>query len=169
MSLAITDDVTIEDIDEALKHIYKMLKTDEYGNRMDWRKKELLQKSIDDLLDARLSLASGEKVFDWTWVPLSASFAWGNRPSQYRTKKTHSKNLRYITWPIISKEKPMARKSAKQIVDEVVAKVKEETPKVKAKAAPKKEEPQNAVEHNRLCMTIVAPGSNCNCPASLKK
>lgn len=64
MSLAITDDVTIEDIDEALKHIYKMLKTDEYGNRMDWRKKELLQKSIDDLLDARLSLASGEKVFD---------------------------------------------------------------------------------------------------------
>ena len=62
----------------------------------------------------------------------------------------------------------MPRKSAKQIVDEVVAKVKEEAPKVK-KAAPKKEEPQNAVEHNRLCMTIVAPGSNCNCPASLKK
>lgn len=65
MSLAITDDVTIEDIDEALKHIYKMLKTDEFGNRMDWRKKELLQKSIDDLLDARISLASGEKIFDW--------------------------------------------------------------------------------------------------------
>lgn len=64
MSLAITDDVTLEDIDEAIKHINGMLKTDEYGNRMDWRKKELLQKSIDDLLDARLSLASGEKVFD---------------------------------------------------------------------------------------------------------
>jgi hypothetical protein len=31
---------------------------------MNWRKKELLQKSIDDLLDARLSLAQGEKVFD---------------------------------------------------------------------------------------------------------
>lgn len=64
MSLAITDDVTLEDIDEAIKHINGMLKTDEYGNRMDWRKRELLQKSIDDLLDARLSLASGEKVFD---------------------------------------------------------------------------------------------------------
>jgi hypothetical protein len=64
MSLAITDDVTLEDIDEAIKHIYGMLKTDEFGNRMNWRKKELLQKSIDDLLDARISLASGEKVFD---------------------------------------------------------------------------------------------------------
>lgn len=64
MSLAITDDVTLEDIDEAIKHINGMLKKDEYGNRMDWRKKELLQKSIDDLLDARISLALGEKVFD---------------------------------------------------------------------------------------------------------
>ncbi len=42
MSLAITDDVTLEDIDEAIKHIYGMLKTDEFGNRMNWRKKELL-------------------------------------------------------------------------------------------------------------------------------
>ena len=41
-----------------------MLKVDEYGNRMEWRKKELLQKSIDDLLDARISLALGEKIFD---------------------------------------------------------------------------------------------------------
>ena len=64
MSLAITEDVTLADIDEAIKHIYGMLKTDEFGNRMNWRKKELLQKSIDDLLDARISLASGEKVFD---------------------------------------------------------------------------------------------------------
>lgn len=64
MSLAITDDVTIADIDEAIKHINDMLKIDEYGNRMEWRKKELLQKSIDDLLDARLSLALGEKIFD---------------------------------------------------------------------------------------------------------
>jgi hypothetical protein len=64
MSLAITDDVTLEDIDEAIKHINGMLKTDEYGNRMDWRKKELLQKSIDDLLDARIAIALGEKVFD---------------------------------------------------------------------------------------------------------
>jgi hypothetical protein len=64
MSLTITDEVTVADIDEAIKHIYKMLKTDEYGNRMDWRKKEMLQASLDDLLDARLSLAKGEKVFE---------------------------------------------------------------------------------------------------------
>lgn len=64
MSVAITDDVTIEDIDEAIQHIFEMLKTDEYGNRMTWRKKEILQNSIDDLLDARLRLTQGEKVFD---------------------------------------------------------------------------------------------------------
>lgn len=62
----------------------------------------------------------------------------------------------------------MPRKSAKQIVDEVVAKVEEELP-TKKKAAPKKEEPKEAVEHNRLCMTIVVPGSACNCPVSLQK
>jgi hypothetical protein len=61
----------------------------------------------------------------------------------------------------------MPRKSAKQIVDEVVEKVEKELPK--KKAAPKIEEPQEAVEHNRLCMTLVVPGSACNCPASLQK
>lgn len=64
MSVAITDDVTLDDIDEAIKHIFKMLKTDEYGNRMDWRKKELLQNSIDDLLDARLRLTQEGKAFE---------------------------------------------------------------------------------------------------------
>lgn len=64
MSVAITDDVTIADIDEAMRHISLMLKTDVYGNRMDWRKKELLQNSLDDLLDARLKLTNGEKAFD---------------------------------------------------------------------------------------------------------
>ena len=64
MSVAITEDVTLEDIDEAIKHIFKMLKTDEFGNRMNWRKKELLQNSIDDLLDARLKLTQGEQAFD---------------------------------------------------------------------------------------------------------
>jgi hypothetical protein len=53
----------------------------------------------------------------------------------------------------------MPRKSAKQIVDEVVAKVNAET-------APKKETPKITVEHNRLCMTVVTGGGNCNCPAS---
>jgi hypothetical protein len=56
MSLTITDDVTVADIDEAIKHIFGLLKVDEYGNRMDWRKEELLKNSIDDLLDARLKL-----------------------------------------------------------------------------------------------------------------
>jgi hypothetical protein len=64
MSLTITDEITLDDIDEAIKHISTMLKTDEFGNRMNWRKKELLQNSIDDLLDARLRLAQEGKVFD---------------------------------------------------------------------------------------------------------
>jgi len=57
MSLTIEQDLTIEEIDEAIAHVSKMLKTDEYGNRMDWRKRELLTASIDDLLDARLQLS----------------------------------------------------------------------------------------------------------------
>ena len=57
MSLTIEKDLTIEEIDEAIAHVNKMLKTDVYGNRMDWRKRELLIASIDDLLDARLQLS----------------------------------------------------------------------------------------------------------------
>lgn len=57
----------------------------------------------------------------------------------------------------------MPRKSAKQIVDDVVAKVAKETPKPKAAKTVKPE-----VEHFRSCMVIVAAGQ-CNCPASLKK
>jgi hypothetical protein len=56
MSITIEEEVTVEDIDEALAHINLMLKTDEFGNRMDWRKKEMLLESLDDLLDARLQL-----------------------------------------------------------------------------------------------------------------
>jgi hypothetical protein len=40
-----------------------MLKTDEYGNRMDWRKKEMLKTSIDDLLDARLNMVKNGNPF----------------------------------------------------------------------------------------------------------
>ena len=54
--LTINDEATIEDIDEAIGHVREMLRVDKYGNRMDWRKKELLEMSIDDLLDARLVL-----------------------------------------------------------------------------------------------------------------
>ena len=64
MSLAITEDVTIADIDEAIHHINQMLKIDEYGNRMDYRRKEMLKSGIDDLLDVRICLALGKKDFD---------------------------------------------------------------------------------------------------------
>ena len=63
MSLTITEEVTLEEIDEAIKHVFAMLKTDQYGNRMDWRKKEILEMSIDDLLDARLNLQKTGKLF----------------------------------------------------------------------------------------------------------
>lgn len=56
MSIMVTEGVSLADIDEAIRHAYEMLKTDEYGNRMNWRKREILQNSIDDLLDARLNL-----------------------------------------------------------------------------------------------------------------
>jgi methyltransferase-like protein len=66
----------------------------------------------------------------------------------------------------------MPRKSAKQIVDEVIARVDEKlvTPRVsnKSKPATKKEVIKEAVEHLRQCMVNVSPGSDCNCPASCK-
>ncbi len=55
--LRIEDEVTVAEIDEAIAHIAALLKIDEFGNRMDWRKKQMLQTSIDDLLDARLSIS----------------------------------------------------------------------------------------------------------------
>ena len=73
MSITITEEVTVADIDEAIAHVNAMLKIDEYGNRMDWRKKEMLQMSIDDLLDARLNLMKGE-----SWQNLDVSSVSGN-------------------------------------------------------------------------------------------
>jgi len=54
MSLVITEEVSIAELDEAISNLFQQLKTDEYGNRMDWRRRQLLESSIDDLLDARL-------------------------------------------------------------------------------------------------------------------
>jgi hypothetical protein len=63
--LTIEKEVTIAEIDEAISNVYAMLKTDTFGNRMDWRKKHILQTSLDDLLDARLNLAkTGQAVSD---------------------------------------------------------------------------------------------------------
>lgn len=53
-----TKDVSIAELDEAIAHLYAALKIDEFGNRMDWRKRQLLESSIDDLLDARLEAMS---------------------------------------------------------------------------------------------------------------
>ena len=54
--IVIEEEVTVAQIDECLSHVYNMLKIDEFGNRMDWRKKEMLSEQLDDLLDARLNL-----------------------------------------------------------------------------------------------------------------
>jgi hypothetical protein len=56
MTLVIEEEVTVADIDEALAHINLMLKTDHYGNRLTWKKKQILLQSVDDLLDVRLVL-----------------------------------------------------------------------------------------------------------------
>lgn len=59
--LIITEEVSIAELDEAIGNLNAQLKTDEYGNRMDWRKRQILQSSIDDLLDARLEAMSGDR------------------------------------------------------------------------------------------------------------
>ncbi len=53
--IVIDGEVTVAEIDEALRNIREML-IDRYGNRLSHQKKELLLSSIDDLLDARLNL-----------------------------------------------------------------------------------------------------------------
>jgi hypothetical protein len=63
MPVVITDEVTLADIDETIAYVNQLLKTDTYGNRMDWKKKEDLQISIDELLDARLNLMNTGKAF----------------------------------------------------------------------------------------------------------
>jgi hypothetical protein len=54
--VVIEEEVTVADIDEAIMNVNAMLKIDIFGNRMDWRKRETLMSSLDDLLDARISL-----------------------------------------------------------------------------------------------------------------
>ena len=50
----ISGEVTIKELDEAIGYLNERLKIDQYGNRMDWRKRQTIQDSIDDLLDERL-------------------------------------------------------------------------------------------------------------------
>jgi hypothetical protein len=63
MPVVITEEVTLSDIDETIAYVNQLLKTDVYGNRMDWKKKEDLQISIDELLDARINLMKTGKAF----------------------------------------------------------------------------------------------------------
>lgn len=53
--IVIDGDVSVEEIDEALRNLKEML-VDRYGNRLTWQKKQLLLSSVDDLLDERLKL-----------------------------------------------------------------------------------------------------------------
>ena len=59
----ITEDVSLADLDEALGHIREQLQ-DRYGNRLNWKTKEILIESLDDLLDYRLMLMRGENGND---------------------------------------------------------------------------------------------------------
>jgi hypothetical protein len=63
MPVVITEEVTLADIDETIAYVNQLLKTDTYGNRMDWKKKEDLQISIDELLDARINLMNTGRAF----------------------------------------------------------------------------------------------------------
>jgi len=53
----VSGDITIAEIDEAIGYLNDRLKIDEYGNRMNWRKRQTIQEAIDDLLDERLNLS----------------------------------------------------------------------------------------------------------------
>ena len=57
----ITAEATLEEIDEALAYLRADLLTDEYGNRMNWRKRQMILEHIDDLLDQRLLLTEGQR------------------------------------------------------------------------------------------------------------
>jgi hypothetical protein len=63
MPVVITEEVTLADIDETIAYVRQLMLVDTYGNRMDWKKKEDLQISIDELLDARINLMRTGKAF----------------------------------------------------------------------------------------------------------
>jgi hypothetical protein len=54
MSVVITEEVTVEDLDEAMKHIQLLLVDD----RLKPQRRNLLLETLDDLLDERLKLAN---------------------------------------------------------------------------------------------------------------
>jgi len=54
--MIIESDISIAELDEAIGYLNDRLKIDQYGNRMDWRKRQTIQDAIDDLLDERLKV-----------------------------------------------------------------------------------------------------------------
>ena len=58
----IEEDITLADIDEAIRHISMMLKVDVFGNRMTRQRKQILLESLDDLLDARIEAKNSEQA-----------------------------------------------------------------------------------------------------------
>ena len=51
----VTEEATLEEIDEALSHLRERLQ-DRYGNRLTYQQRQTYLSSVDDLLDARLAL-----------------------------------------------------------------------------------------------------------------
>jgi hypothetical protein len=59
--MVIESDISIAELDEAIGYLNDRLKIDQYGNRMDWRKKQIIQEAIDNLLDERIVLSGGNR------------------------------------------------------------------------------------------------------------
>jgi Txe/YoeB family toxin of Txe-Axe toxin-antitoxin module len=51
----VANDVTLEEIDEALDHLRLKLQ-DRYGNRLTHQQRQLYLESVNDLLDARIAM-----------------------------------------------------------------------------------------------------------------
>jgi len=57
----ILNELTVEDIDEALEHLRQCLQ-DYYGHRLTHQQREFYLLSVDDLLDARNAIAGGQNA-----------------------------------------------------------------------------------------------------------
>jgi len=58
MSVVITEKVTVEELDEAMRYIQKLL----LDSKLTPRRRNILLTSLDDLLDARLEIAEKQEA-----------------------------------------------------------------------------------------------------------
>ena len=58
----VIDDLTVADIDEALGHLRLKLQ-DRYQNRLTYQQREFYLSSVNDLLDARLTITGGNREY----------------------------------------------------------------------------------------------------------